>query len=301
MPCPTPIKLHRHTPVVSHSTGELLVNHEVPCGKCYWCMRAKSSHWRTRLVLEELHSETPPIFVTLTYEDKKLPSVYVPFPEYRYVSALDPTHLRNFLKRCRKSLSPRKIRFFAIGEYGGETARPHYHILFFNYPKRRPTDDYDQWVKPLSSSWNDGNVDVRTVTTGIVSYLSGYHALRYSSPEGWPKPFMRCSKGLGLPTPDELDYIRRTSVNGNPNMSAIGSPGGFHSPYVWNKLFPFEDIGAYAKTLVDRDLNIPYNFDPATVGHKILMRSISRKGKFDGTVKTSSHEGLPPRLQSKIF
>jgi hypothetical protein len=264
-------------------------------------MRAKSSHWRSRLILEDLHSTTPSIFVTLTYDDKHLPSVYVDRPEYRFVAALESTDLQKYLKRVRKALSPVIVRFFAIGEYGGETCRPHYHVLFFGYPRFNPGDDYDLWAHPITFSWSFGNVDVRTVTNGIVSYLSGYHALRYGSPDGWPKPFMRCSKGLGLPTDDELDYIRRTSENGNPNMAAIGSPGGFHSPYVWNKLFPFEVIGAYAKTLKDHELVVPDDFDPETLSHKLLKDSISRKGKFDGTVKESVHGSAPPRVISKTF
>ncbi len=300
MPCPTPITLTRQYAVVSHSTGELMYKHEVPCGQCYWCMRAKSSHWRTRLILEELHSETPTLFVTLTYEDDKLPSIYVKEPEFNYVPALDPLHLRNYLKYVRKTLK-QPIRYFAIGEYGGETCRPHYHILFFNYPRLNPGDNYDTWSAPLQSSWSKGNIDIRTVTTGIVSYLSGYHALKYGSPKGWPKPFMRCSKGIGLPTEAELDYIRNTSENGNPNMSAIGAPGGFHSPYTWNKLFPFDEIGAYAKSIEDFKMKLPDDFDPEAVGTALLTESMRRKGKFDGTKKESIHGEAPPRIISKTW
>jgi hypothetical protein len=35
--------------------------------------------------------------------------------------------------RLREHLGSRKIRFFACGEYGEQTLRPHYHYLIFNY------------------------------------------------------------------------------------------------------------------------------------------------------------------------
>jgi hypothetical protein len=106
---------------------------------------------------------------------------------------------------------------------------------------------------------------------------------------------------MGLPTDEELAYIRRTSVEGRPNMQAVGSPGSFHSPYVWNKLFPFEVVGAYPKSLKDEFATVPENFDWATVSDRQLKDKMYRKGKFDGTQKVSVHEGLPPLIRSKIL
>lgn len=71
-------------------------------------------------------------FLTLTYDDKHLPSDF-------------SIHVRThqlFIKRLRESAG-RKLRFFACGEYGEddpspfEGNRPHYHYLIFGY---RPSD-----------------------------------------------------------------------------------------------------------------------------------------------------------------
>lgn len=35
------------------------------------------------------------------------------------------------MKRLRKYLEPVKVRFFACGEYGDNTYRPHYHLILF--------------------------------------------------------------------------------------------------------------------------------------------------------------------------
>lgn len=61
-------------------------------------------------------------FITLTYDDQHVPQNY----------SVDVRQLQLFNKRLRKSL-PQKIRFFASGEYGEQTLRPHYHSLIFNH------------------------------------------------------------------------------------------------------------------------------------------------------------------------
>lgn len=63
-------------------------------------------------------------FWTLTYAPENEP----------LARSLEPADLRNWLKRFRRDLSPLRVRFYACGEYGDETERPHYHVALFNYP-----------------------------------------------------------------------------------------------------------------------------------------------------------------------
>ena len=90
------------------------------CGQCLHCRINQSRIWQTRLLLEasDCFDST---FMTLTYDEYN-----VPFNYY-----LDKTHLTKFLKRYRKRLG-HKIRYYAIGEYGDETWRPHFHLAIFS-------------------------------------------------------------------------------------------------------------------------------------------------------------------------
>lgn len=60
-------------------------------------------------------------FVTLTYDEAHLPAL----------RSVVPRDLSLFIKRLRKAVEPRRFRYFAVGEYGDESARPHYHAILF--------------------------------------------------------------------------------------------------------------------------------------------------------------------------
>lgn len=63
-------------------------------------------------------------FLTLTYSDENLP----------LSGSLCRDHLTNFIKRLRKSFAPNRLRYYAVGEYGSEGLRPHYHMAAFGFP-----------------------------------------------------------------------------------------------------------------------------------------------------------------------
>lgn len=96
----------------------------LPCGKCLGCRLDYSRQWADRMMLELDHTKQG-IFVTLTYNDEKL-------PDY---SSLRKKDFQDFMKRLRKycvdHLSNKKIRYYACGEYGSTTFRPHYHAIIF--------------------------------------------------------------------------------------------------------------------------------------------------------------------------
>lgn len=105
-------------------------------------------------------------FVTLTYDDEHVP--------WR---GLDIDHLQRFLKRLRKAtegieaVNGRKpIRYFAAGEYGGETRRPHFHAALFNVElgERQGISDL------LSRLWPYGFHSCSEFTPGRARYIAGY-------------------------------------------------------------------------------------------------------------------------------
>ena len=100
----------------------------VPCGKCLACSSNYRRDWVARMLLEsQAHSDS--VFITLTYSDENLPDR----------GSLVKRDLQLFLKRLRRRLdrlNRDKIRYFACGEYGDNTNRPHYHAIIWNLSTR---------------------------------------------------------------------------------------------------------------------------------------------------------------------
>lgn len=106
---------------------------QLPCRKCVGCRLSKSREWANRLVLEQLYHQES-WFLTLTYDDEHLPPAYPVNPDTGEILSVHATlvkcDLQKFMKRLRFN-SGQQIRFFAAGEYGSQTYRPHYHLLLF--------------------------------------------------------------------------------------------------------------------------------------------------------------------------
>ena len=98
----------------------------LPCGQCIGCRLERSRQWAMRCMHEaQMHEEN--CFITLTYNQENLP----------HDNSLDHSHFQRFLKRLRKSLPHKQIRFYMAGEYGSNFGRPHYHACIFGWS---PTD-----------------------------------------------------------------------------------------------------------------------------------------------------------------
>lgn len=103
-------------------------------------------------------------FITLTYNEAHYPKG----------GTLVPRDLKLFLMRLRSRLSPRRIRFYACGEYGGgEQERPHYHAALFGVGQ----DD----VESIEKAWHSpdtkqpiGFVHVGTLTLDSAQYITKY-------------------------------------------------------------------------------------------------------------------------------
>lgn len=122
-------------------------------------------------------------FATLTYNDSSLP--ILSSASHGSLATLAPEHLRDFLKRLRKKHSPARLRFFAVGEYGGETFRPHYHLAIFNFPnclrgqtglgKLRPNwSECCPVCQMVGETWGKGNVFLGTLEADSCQYVAGY-------------------------------------------------------------------------------------------------------------------------------
>lgn len=105
----------------------------VPCGQCIGCRLEYSRQWANRCMLELQYHDSA-YFITLTYNDLHVPTHWYPDPDtgeaFPSLSLLK-RDLQLFFKRLRKAHSDDHIRYYAAGEYGSTTLRPHYHAIVF--------------------------------------------------------------------------------------------------------------------------------------------------------------------------
>lgn len=152
------------------------------CGQCMPCRFNKRRIWSHRIMLEAGQYEDN-TFVTLSYDDEHLP----------LDGSVCPRDLQLWLKRLRKTLAdarefddengqPRRIRFFAVGEYGDNSFRPHYHAALFNFPNcNYGQSQYSSrrsrccaWCNLVADTWKKGNVYLGTLEPSSAGYISGY-------------------------------------------------------------------------------------------------------------------------------
>lgn len=140
------------------------------CGQCQACRAKRRRVWAHRIMLEAMCHEKSS-FVTLTY--KEAPSV-------SGLPTLVPEHLQLWLKRFRRSVAPRKVRYFAVGEYGDRTGRPHFHLALFGHAcEHHPF--YDGGCECITCSavretWGSGHILVASLTEKSARYIAGYVA-----------------------------------------------------------------------------------------------------------------------------
>ncbi|QCS36963.1 replication initiation protein [Tortoise microvirus 35] len=101
-------------------------------------------------------------FITLTYNEDNVPII-------NGEKTLVRRHLQLFMKRLRDRIKPHKIRFFACGEYGSKTGRPHYHLILFNF-----FDDYEKVNSIVSDCWSLGFVLCKPVVSNHFHYVAKY-------------------------------------------------------------------------------------------------------------------------------
>lgn len=142
--------------VASLSDPERLIDGvPFPCGQCLPCRINKRRVWTHRMMLESLCYEPfDQAFVTLTYEDEHLPPGGV----------LVKKHLQDYIKRLRRKVEPVKLRYYACGEYGSLTHRPHYHLIIFGLGSSNL----------FSDCWHFGHTFVGEVERESIQYVAGY-------------------------------------------------------------------------------------------------------------------------------
>lgn len=178
------------------------------CGQCVPCRVNRRRQWMWRQFLESLcHEEN--CFITLTYAPGNEPGNAGHHP---HAGHLAPEDLRLWLHRFRKALRPARVRFFAVGEYGEENGRPHYHLSMFGVSATTlvslpsgPVLVGSRKSQPglVETTWGRGLVDVAEFNERTAQYVAGYVTKKIGgsgnfTPDGRPQEFARQSRNPGL-------------------------------------------------------------------------------------------------------
>lgn len=169
----------------------------VPCGKCFPCLSNKRHDWSFRLEQEHRYSRSS-LFVTLTYDRKHLPENW----------SLKKRDLQLFFKRLRKHELNSRIRYYAVGEYGSKTGRPHYHAIIFNANE-----------ETVRKAWSLGMVHVGKVNQASIKYTLKYIVQPDLKPHGKQPPFSLMSRAYGLGLNYLTDNILRWHREGKRNFA----------------------------------------------------------------------------------
>lgn len=137
----------------------------VPCGNCAFCAATRRSDWATRLHYEaKKHYGSK--FVTLTYSDNNLTWDHG-HPQ------LVKRDLRLWFKRVRKL--GYKFRYYAVGEYGSKSFRPHYHVIVFgDVPEQVLRQAWSKCNRRTGNYYPIGHVHVGQVNSASIMYCLGY-------------------------------------------------------------------------------------------------------------------------------
>lgn len=182
----------------------------------------KAQAWALRCQLElQQHTrkngdgtyDTLAVFTTLTYDDEHLPLT------------LEKHELQKWLKRLRKQTN-QPIRFFASGEYGERTQRPHYHAIIYGITECE--------APRLEKTWQKGHVRTYQATPATIAYTAGYcqKKINYQKTPHkrvdpttgelyeWQPPFIQMSRrpGIGHQAKQYLNSWRLYAVKDGHKM-----------------------------------------------------------------------------------
>lgn len=202
MACKYPITVRNPMYRVNPSAMQFL---KVPCNKCVKCRQRRSRQWIFRLKQENKNSENS-YFVTLTYDDENLVWSNTGVP------TLSKSDFQRFVKRLRKSQGKKypglKLRYFACGEYGSKTFRPHYHAILFNVDHTLIQQAWSLDGAPI------GFAHIGHVTEDSIAYNTKYilksnceYQEQFKDDDSFQREFALMSKGIGKSYSDNKEVV----------------------------------------------------------------------------------------------
>lgn len=141
----------------------------VPCRLCWQCRRDRINDWVGRCIAESKDSVAAHA-VTLTYgRDKSLDSISYGESEHERAAILTYSDVQKYFKKLRFNGFP--CRYFAVGEYGSDKGRAHWHIIIF-WKDRVPEHVCDKRFN--EAHWDWGWSEWSRLSYGSVRYVMKY-------------------------------------------------------------------------------------------------------------------------------
>lgn len=217
----------------------------VPCGQCMPCRINAGRIWSSRII-QEWVTHGYGYFFTFTYAPDQLPLVLD-----EDGAPLGNLNKKPFLKWVNHTQEAIPFRYYAIGEYGNDTHRPHYHMAIF---PREPT-----LIGEIRNSWKLGFTSIYELNNQRARYLANYTAKKLTKPTDYrlarsQEPEFRTSSRnppLGAAFADAI--VTRYQ---HPKMQKIlAERGDIERTFrIENRLYP---LGDYALTRIRKSLDIP--------------------------------------------
>lgn len=206
-----------------------------------------------RILLEARYQERTSSFVTLTYDEGNLPDR----------GSLEPRDLAGFIGRLRARREIRTLgnpRFFAVGEYGDKTWRPHYHLSLFGVQPERE--------QVIRECWTLGHVHVGEITPESAAYIAGYTTKKMTTSHdpriqdtGLHPEFSRMSRFPPLGAPGITGSVLPT-LQTRQGAIALAKHGDVPTAYsLHGKQWP---LGKYWRSWLRKELGItqPPEYQP---------------------------------------
>ncbi len=154
----------------------------VPCGQCMTCRINKGRLWSARIIMEWLQHPQYAFFITLTYSPEHVPYCYDDNGEP--VENLNKKKFLKWINHAQTAVGP--FRYYAIGEYGTDTFRPHYHMALFPSQHCKVSELLAYWTKGFTSCTELNHARARYLanyTTKNLTKDSDSRLQRHQEPE----------------------------------------------------------------------------------------------------------------------
>lgn len=290
----------------SNSLGFDYETQMVPCGVCPTCRLEQSKEWAMRCMMEAGDWENN-WFITLTYDDE-----HKPYDEQRtskkgityeddgtWNGYLEKKDFSGFMKRLREKWSREYdhegIRFFACGEYGGKTKRPHYHAIIFNLPiepkelkivKVTQNGDVLYTHPEIERLWGKGIISLGAVTLESAAYVARYsmkkrtgkHADDWYAQQGQTPEFTLMSRRPGI----ARNYYERKKEEMYQNDEIQIGKMKRHPPRYFDKLYDIdypsdmEKVREQRKKSAERSQNLKMSKTTKTIKEQIWLEGESK-------------------------
>lgn len=189
---------------------------QVPCGKCYNCLRRMQLDWSIRLI-EQLRHSPLACFITLTYRDSSVPYSFDSVSGESRMSLCKhdyQTWLKMLRYDCSRDGVGFPVSYLICGEYGSRNFRPHYHIVVIGRTSDQLRISLDRWRADFGFVLAEDIGCTEKDKSCVGMYVGKYSTksvLMGRSPLLLPfmeKPFILSSHNFGASWIDErIDYF----------------------------------------------------------------------------------------------